>query len=491
MARSVNERRRSAREVADAALAHVSIADGEIGAFLTVTEDLAREHAAKVDARVAAGERLPLAGVPVAIKDNMCLRGTRTTAGSKILGSWHAPYTATAVQRILDAGAIPIGKTNLDEFAMGSSCENSALGVTRNPYDTRRVPGGSSGGSAAAVAAFETVLGLGSDTGGSIREPAAFCNIVGFKPTYGRVSRYGLIAFASSLDQIGPLSRTVEDAALAYDAIAGYDPMDATSVDVPVQSTSDALREDLRGLRVGIVKEYAAKSLGAAVDAVYAQAYKDLARLGAEIVEIGLPTADFGLATYYLIAPAECSSNLARFDGVRYGLRVEGADMTETYDKTRAAGFGPEVKRRILIGTHALSSGYYDAYYVKAQKARTKIAADFENAFGVCDLIAAPAAASPAFRLGAKSDPYSMYLMDYYTIPVSLAGLPSISVPCGWAKPEDGDAEMPLGLQLTTPLFGERLLLGCAHAYERATQHAKKHAPRIGNGVVGRALGVS
>jgi aspartyl-tRNA(Asn)/glutamyl-tRNA(Gln) amidotransferase subunit A len=479
-ARAVNSRARSARETLSAVLEHVRNVEPEIGAFLSVTEELARDHADRVDARVAAGQSLPLAGVPVAIKDNMCLRGTRTTAGSRILGDWHAPYTATAVQRILDAGAIPIGKTNLDEFAMGSSCENSALGVTRNPYDLQRVPGGSSGGSAAAVAACEAAIGLGSDTGGSIREPAAFCNIVGFKPTYGRVSRYGLIAFASSLDQIGPLARTVEDAALAYDAIAGHDPLDSTSVDIPPQRAADGLREDLRGLRVGIVKEYIAKSLGPSVDAVYKQAYADLERLGAKIVEIGLPTADYGIATYYLIAPAECSSNLARFDGVRYGLRVEGADMGETYDRTRAAGFGAEVKRRILIGTHALSSGYYDAYYLKAQKARTKIAADFENAFAVCDVIASPAAASPAFRLGAKSDPYSMYLMDYYTIPVSLAGLPSISVPCGWARPDDGGEELPLGLQLTTPLFGERLLLGAAHAYERATLHARKHSPRIG-----------
>ena len=477
-ARAVNTRERSARETIDAVLELVHRVDEAMGAFLSVTDDLARRYADAVDARIAAGESLPLAGVPLAVKDNMCLRGTRTTAGSKILGNWHAAYTSTAVQRIVNAGAIPIGKTNLDEFAMGSSCENSALGVTRNPYDLERVPGGSSGGSAAAVAAYETAVGLGSDTGGSIREPAAFCNIVGFKPTYGRVSRYGLIAFASSLDQIGPLSRTVEDAALAYDAIAGHDPMDSTSVDIPPQTTADGLREDLRGLRVGIVKEYSAKSLGAAVDAVYTQAYADLERLGAELVEIALPTADYGLATYYLIAPAECSSNLARFDGVRYGLRAEGADMTETYDRTRAAGFGPEVKRRILIGTHALSSGYYDAYYLKAQKARTKIAADFENAFAACDVIASPAAASTAFRLGAKSDPYSMYLMDYYTIPVSLAGLPSLSVPCGWVRPEDGEVEMPLGLQLTTPLFSERLLLGAAHAYERATLHAKKHAPR-------------
>jgi aspartyl-tRNA(Asn)/glutamyl-tRNA(Gln) amidotransferase subunit A len=491
VARAVNAGERSAREIVAEVFAHVKRADGEVGAFLTLTEELALSCADRVDARIKTGERLPLAGVPLAIKDNMCLRGTRTTAGSKILGNWAAPYTATAVSRILEAGALPIGKTNLDEFAMGSSCENSALGVTRNPYDLDRVPGGSSGGSAAAVAAGMTAIGLGSDTGGSIREPGAFCNIVGFKPTYGRVSRYGLIAFASSLDQIGPLARTVQDAALAYDSIAGHDPMDATSVDRPVEQTHDALRDDLRGIRVGIVKEYTAKSLGAAVDDVYKRAYADLERLGAQLVEVELPTADFGLATYYLIAPAEASSNLARFDGVRYGLRVEGADMARTYDETRAAGFGAEVKRRILIGTHALSSGYYDAYYLKAQKARTKIADDFKRAFRSCDLIASPAAASPAFKLGAKSDPYSMYLMDYYTIPVSLAGLPSLSVPCGWVRPDDGEVEMPLGLQITAPYFAERELLGAAHAYERATQHATKRAPRIGGGVVGRALGVS
>jgi aspartyl-tRNA(Asn)/glutamyl-tRNA(Gln) amidotransferase subunit A len=490
-ARAVNARERSARESTAETFAHVKRVDGEIGAFLTLTEELALEFADRVDARVKGGETLPLAGVPLAVKDNMCLRGTRTTAGSKILGDWKAPYTATAVLRILEAGAIPIGKTNLDEFAMGSSCENSALGITRNPYDRDRVPGGSSGGSAAAVAAMEAAIGLGSDTGGSIREPAAFCNIVGFKPTYGRVSRYGLIAFASSLDQIGPLTRTVEDTALAYDAIAGHDPFDATSVDRPVEKTHDGLREDLRGIRIGIVREYAAKSLGPAIDQAYKRAYADLERLGAQIVEVGLPTAEFGLATYYLIAPAEASSNLARFDGVRYGLRVEGADMADTYDKTRAAGFGPEVKRRILIGTHALSSGYYDAYYLKAQKARTKIADDFKKAFEKCDLIASPAAASPAFKLGAKSDPYSMYLMDYYTIPVSLAGLPSLSVPCGWVRPDDGEVEMPLGLQITAPYFQERALLGASHAYERATQHAEKYSARIGNGVVGRALGVS
>jgi len=479
IASAVSLKRTSAAEIAEAMIAQVAGVDGELGAYLTTTPELMREHAARVDARIAAGETLPLAGVPVAIKDNMCLRGTRTTCGSKILEHWIAPYTATAVQRLLDAGALPIGKTNMDEFAMGSSCENSALGVTRNPYDRDRVPGGSSGGSAAAVGGLAATVSLGSDTGGSIREPAAFCNIVGFKPTYGRVSRYGLVAFASSLDQIGPFARTVEDAALVYDAMAGKDPHDATSVDIPVESTADHLRHDLRGLRVGIVKEFATGDLGAEIDATYRRAYSDLERLGAELVEVELPSAKYGLATYYLIAPAECSSNLARFDGVRYGLRVEGIDVGDMYEKTRAAGFGPEVKRRILIGTYALSSGYYDAYYVKAQKARTKIAADFARAFTKCDLIASPAASTPAFGFNAKSDPVAMYLMDYYTIPVSLAGLPSLSVPCGAVIPEGGSHPMPLGLQLASPLFSERLLLGAAHAYERATKHAEKLAPRV------------
>jgi aspartyl-tRNA(Asn)/glutamyl-tRNA(Gln) amidotransferase subunit A len=477
IARAVSSRAVSAAEIAEAMIPHVAAVDEHIGAYLTPTPELMRSHAAEVDRRVAAGETLPLAGVPVAIKDNLCVTGTRTTCASKILEGWVAPYTATAVARLLAAGALPVGKTNLDEFAMGSSGENSALGRTRNPYDLDRVPGGSSAGSAAAVAAHAATISLGSDTGGSIREPAAFCNVVGFKPTYGRVSRYGLIAFASSLDQIGPFARSVEDAALTYDAIGGKDPMDATSVDREFETTADHLREDLRGVRVGIVKEFTTGDLAPAVAAVYEAAYADLERLGAELVEVELPTAKYGLATYYLIAPAECSSNLARFDGVRYGLRVDGADIGEMYEKTRAAGFGPEVKRRILIGTYALSSGYYDAYYVKAQKARTRIAEDFARAFERCDVIASPAASTPAFAFDAKSDPYSMYLMDYYTIPVSLAGLPSLSVPCGSAVPDGGTRPMPLGLQLATPLFTERALLGYAHAYERATLHAAKLSP--------------
>lgn len=478
IARAVSERDVSACEVAEEMLARAHERNAAVGAYLTITDERARDWAARVDARVAAGERLPLAGVPLAVKDNMCLSGTRTTCGSKILENWIAPYTATAVQRALDAGAVPIGKTNLDEFAMGSSCENSALGVTRNPWDLDRVPGGSSGGSVAAVAGGMATVGLGSDTGGSIREPAAFCGVVGFKPTYGRVSRYGLIAFASSLDQIGPFARSVEDAALVYDVMGGHDPLDATSVDRPLEPSAPHLRDDLRGVRVGIVKEFATSDLGAEIDACYRQAYADLEALGAELVEVELPTAKYGLATYYLIAPAECSSNLARFDGVRYGLRVDAADVGEMYEATRAAGFGPEVKRRILIGTYALSSGYYDAYYVKAQKARTRIAEDFARAFERCDVIASPAASSPAFGFNAKTDPVAMYLMDYYTIPVSLAGLPSLSVPCGAVVPDGGSRPMPMGLQLATPLFTERALLGYAHAYERATRHADRLTPR-------------
>ena len=477
IARDVRAGALSATEVARAVLAHVDAVDERIGAYLTPLHEMAQQVAGRVDERVRAGEDLPMAGVPIAVKDNMCVTGTRTTCGSKILENWVAPYTATAIARLLDAGCIPIGKANMDEFAMGSSCENSALGVTRNPYDVERVPGGSSGGSAAAVAAYEAAIGLGSDTGGSIREPGAFCNLVGFKPTYGRVSRYGLIAFASSLDQIGPLTRTVEDAALAYDVMAGHDPMDSTSIDRPVEPAAGALRADLDGLRIGIVKQFDTRELGDELDELYDRAYHDLEALGAILIDVDLPTADYGLATYYLIAPAECSSNLARFDGVRYGLRAEANDVQAMYEATRAAGFGQEVKRRILIGTHALSSGYYDAYYVRAQKARTLIAGDFDRAFAECDLIACPAASSAAFKFNAKADPYSMYMMDYYTIPMSLAGIPALSVPCGWTTPAGGSAPMPMGLQLCSPLFSEKLLLGAAHAYEQSTKHASKYAP--------------
>ena len=466
IARDVNAGVISAVDVTEATLARVETAEPRVGAYLTVLHELARDQAAQVDARVRSGERPPLAGVPLAVKDNMCLTGTRTTAGSKILDGWVAPYTATAVARMLDAGCIPIGKANLDEFAMGSSCENSALGVTRNPYDLERVPGGSSGGSAAAVAAREAALGMGSDTGGSIREPGAFCNLIGFKPTYGRVSRYGLIAFASSLDQIGPLTRTVEDAALAYEAMSGKDPMDATSIDRAVEPAATNLREHLRGLRIGLVREFDTEKLGADVDVVYKRAYEELKQLGAQIVDVSLPTADYGLATYYLIAPAECSSNLSRFDGVRYGHRAaEYSDLLDMYCRTRAEGFGAEVKRRILVGTYVLSHGYYDAYYLQAQRVRRLIARDFARAFERCDVILGPTSPGTAFELGAKSDdPVQMYLNDIFTIPAPLAGLPGLSIPCGF----DGKG-LPVGLQLMGPHFSEARLLGVAHRYQQAS----------------------
>jgi len=467
----VQARRRSAREIADESLRRIAQSESRIGAFLSLDETLVRRSADRVDAQIAAGERLPLAGVPIAIKDNLVMTGTPTTCASKMLASWVAPYTATVVERLIAAGAVPVGKTNLDEFAMGSSCENSALGVTRNPWHLDRVPGGSSGGSAAAVAAGFVPVALGSDTGGSIREPAAFCGVVGFKPTYGRVSRYGLIAFASSLDQVGPFARSVDDAARIYAVIAGSDRRDATTVQRPVERVAVGERRDLRGVRVGVVREFALDVLESPVRAVYERAYRELTDLGAQIVDVELPTARYALATYYVIAPAEASSNLARFDGIRYGLRAEADDVGALYERTRAAGLGPEVKRRMLIGTHALSSGYYDAYYVKAQKARTLIADDFARAFTRCDLIVSPAASTTAFPFAAKADPLSMYLMDYYTIPVSLAGLPSLSLPCGYAPdPLDG-VDMPLGLQMIAPLFADAALLEAAAVYEAATPH--------------------
>ena len=476
IAEKVRRGEATAEQVTAEALERIGMRNAALNAFLYVARDQALEQARGVDARRARGEPLgPLAGVPVAVKDAICTRGVRSTAGSKILGSYVPPYDATVIERLRAADAILVGKTNMDEFAMGSSTENSAFGPAKNPWDTTRTPGGWSGGSASAVAARLAPCALGSDTGGSIRQPASLTGTVGLKPTYGRVSRYGLIAFASSLDQIGPIGKTVEDCAVVYEAIAGVDRFDATTVDRPVER-SQALA-DLKGLRVGIVREFALDALEGSVRAVYEAAYRDLENLGAELVEVELPTADYGVATYYLIAPAECSSNLARFDGMRYGLRVEGADVGATYEATRAAGFGDEVKRRILIGTYALSSGYYDAYYVRAQKARTLIAGDFARAFERCDVIACPAASSPAFEFNAKSDPVSMYLMDYYTIPMSLAGLPSLSLPCGYVTAPGGEHPLPLGLELTAPLFADARLLGVAAAYEGATEHLARHAP--------------
>ncbi len=377
---------------------------------------------------------------------------------------------------------MPIGKTNMDEFAMGSSCENSALGVTRNPYDLSRVPGGSSGGSAAAVAAYEATIGIGSDTGGSIREPAAFCNLVGFKPTYGRVSRYGLIAFASSLDQIGPFARTVEDAALAYDAMGGYDPMDSTSIDRPFETTADASARRSRGVRVGIVKRVRdRRARPGDRRRLCAGVSRPRKRSAPNSVEVELPTADYGLATYYLIAPAECSSNLARFDGVRYGLRVDGADVQRDVRAHARGGLRPGSQAAHPDrNVRALERLLRRLLRARAEGAHAHRATIFERAFAKsCDLIACPAASSPAFQFNAKSDPYSMYLMDYYTIPMSLAGLPALSVPCGWVTPPGGDRPMPMGLQLCAPLFAERPLLAAAHAYEQKTQHARKYKPTL------------
>jgi aspartyl-tRNA(Asn)/glutamyl-tRNA(Gln) amidotransferase subunit A len=468
----------SAVEAAETALAQAQSFEPQLHAYIRLLPERAMAKAREVDARVKSGESLgPLAGVPIAVKDIFCVDGEITTAGSKILENFRAPYSATVVQKLEEAGAVIIGKTNMDEFAMGSSCENSAFGPTHNPWDLEGVPGGSSGGSASTVGAGTVPIGLGTDTGGSIREPASFCNIVGVKPTYGRVSRYGMIAFASSLDQAGPMTLDVRDSAQTLSVIAGHDPMDSTSVNVLVPDYVAALRTDLRDVRVGIVSEFETEIGKTDPDmaALYKAAYKDLERLGARLVDVHLPHARYGLATYYLIAPAECSSNLARYDGARYGRRVSGdGDVYAMFERTRAAGFGDEVKRRIILGTYALSAGYYDAYYGRAQKIRTLIKKDFDDAFALCDVIACPSVSTPAFELGAKTqDPVAMYLMDYFTIPMSLAGVPALSVPAGYVR------DLPVGLQIVARAFEEAQMLGVAHAYEQATHHANLRTPVI------------
>ena len=428
--------------------------------FLAVDRDAALARAREIDAMP---QRPPLAGVPVAIKDALSTRDLTTTAGSRILEGFRPIYTATCVARLEAAGAVVIGKTNMDEFAMGSSCENSAYGPSLNPWDTTRVPGGSSGGSASAVAARQAPWSLGSDTGGSIRQPAALCGIVGMKPTYGAISRYGLIAFASSLDQVGPFARTVRDAVLLLQPMVGRDPMDATSLEWPEPIVLPTA-ERLDGVRVGVIEELMGEGIEPGVRAACRAALDRVESLGGTLVPIALPHARYGLATYYLIAPAECSANLARFDGIRYGRRAEGPDdLLEHYERTRGEGFGPEVKRRIMLGTFALSSGYYDAYYAQAQRVRTLIVQDFEAAFAEVDVVASPTSPTVAFRLGERTaDPLSMYLSDVCTIPVSLAGLPSLSIPCGLS---DG---LPVGLQLAGPAFSENRLFEIAHALEAA-----------------------
>jgi aspartyl-tRNA(Asn)/glutamyl-tRNA(Gln) amidotransferase subunit A len=464
-ANAVRTKQRSAREVVDEHLSRIDEREGELHAFNLVLADEARAAASAIDERVAAGEDPgPLAGVPVALKDNFATRGIPTTCSSLILEGWRPPYDATVVDRLRAAGAIVIGKTNLDEFAMGSSTENSAFGPTRNPHDVTRVPGGSSGGSAAAVAAGFSPLSFGSDTGGSIRQPAALCGVVGVKPTYGRVSRYGLVAFASSLDQIGPFTTTVDDAALALEVIAGHDPCDTTSIPEPVPAYSDHLREGVEGLRVGVITEFlAAEGLAADVAQRVHDAADALARAGAKVDDASVPSTIYGLSAYYLIAPAEASSNLARYDGVRYGLRVDAATTGEMNTKTRTAGFGPEVKRRIMLGTYALSAGYYDAYYGKAQRVRTLILRDFERAYENFDVLIGPTAPATAFAFGAKADPMAMYLNDVFTIPSNLSGHPAMSVPFGV-----GDDGLPIGVQVLAPALGEAVMLRVAAALEHA-----------------------
>jgi aspartyl-tRNA(Asn)/glutamyl-tRNA(Gln) amidotransferase subunit A len=462
-ARAVRAGERSARDVVDERLAAIESGDGSLHAFNHVMADQARSQAEAVDRRVSAGEDPgPLAGVAVALKDNMCTRGVPTTCSSRILADWRPPYDATIVSRLAGAGAVVVGKTNLDEFAMGSSTENSAFGPTRNPHDPSRVPGGSSGGSAAAVAAGFVPAAFGSDTGGSIRQPAALCGVVGVKPTYGRVSRYGLVAFASSLDQIGPFAANVEDAALLFEVVAGHDPMDSTSVREPAPSVVAGLGDGVEGLRVGLTKEFVE---GADPDVVsrVEDAVRALEKAGAVISDASVPAAVYGLSAYYLIAPAEASSNLARYDGVRYGLRVDGDDITSMYNATRAAGFGPEVKRRIMLGTYALSAGYYDAYYGQAQRVRTLIIRDFEAAYAEHDLLLGATSPTTAFELGAKTEnPLAMYLSDVFTIPSNLAGHPAISVPYGTG--EDG---LPVGIQILAPALAEPLMFRAAAALER------------------------
>lgn len=460
----------SSRELTEAALDRIQSVDGEVKAFLTVTAEQALAEADRIDTMRRAGEPLPaLAGIPVALKDNMCTSGVRTTAGSQILYNFIPPYDATVVTRLKRAGAILIGKTNLDEFAMGSSTENSGYHTSRNPWDTSRVPGGSSGGSAAAVAAGEAPLALGSDTGGSIRQPASLCGVVGMKPTYGRVSRYGLIAYASSLDQIGPFGKDVEDCALLLQAIAGHDPMDSTSTTVDVPDFRGQLDKPIAGLRVGVPKEYFTQGVTPQVTSAVRAAIDKLAELGAIVEECSLPYTEYALAAYYIIAPAECSSNLARFDGVKYGLRTkELSSHIGLSEKTRDEGFGDEVKQRIMIGTYTLSAGYYDAYYKRAQQVRTLIRRDFEKAFDSFDVLVAPTSPGTAFKLGDKADPLEMKLADVCTIPVNMAGLPGISVPCGFS---DG---LPIGLQIISKAFDETTLFQVARAYEQATQWHKR-----------------
>jgi aspartyl-tRNA(Asn)/glutamyl-tRNA(Gln) amidotransferase subunit A len=458
-------------ELTEAIFQRIAAIDERIHAYLTLDRAGALAQARAADARIRANDAVsPLLGIPVALKDNFLTQGLLTTAASKMLGEFVSPYDATTVRKLRAAGGVFVGKTNLDEFAMGSSAENSAFFPTRNPWNLDRIPGGSSGGSAAAVAADECIAALGTDTGGSIRQPAACCGVVGLKPTYGRVSRYGIIAFASSMDQVGPITKDVRDSALVLEAIAGHDPADSTSDNRPVPRYSEGLTGDIKGLRLGIPKEFFVAGMQAEVEHSVRRAISELEKSGAVIEEISLPHTEYAVAVYYVVATAEASSNLARYDGMRYGYHAGAKDLTETYRITRDEGFGAEVKRRIMLGTYALSAGYYDAYYLKAQRVRKLIKGDFDEAFKRCDAIVTPTAPTTAFKLGEKTqDPLQMYLSDIYTISINLAGVPAISLPCGF----DQDA-MPVGMQVIGKHFDEATILRVAHAYEQATEWHKK-----------------
>jgi len=465
----------SAMDIVSAFIERIEQFDPKLHCFLTPLADAAIEQARQFDQGTLDTGLSPLAAIPLAIKDVICMQGVRTTCGSRILENFIPPYDATVTDHLKKAGAIFLGKTNMDEFAMGSSTENSAYQPTRNPWDLNRVPGGSSGGSAAAVAADLCAGSLGTDTGGSIRQPASFCGVVGLKPTYGRVSRFGLVAFASSLDQIGPITKDVEDAALLLHVIAGHDGRDSTSVDQPVPDYREALKESIKGLRLGIPKEYFVEGMHPDVATTVQKAIQTCQDLGAEILEVSLPHTEYGVAAYYIIAPAEASSNLARYDGVKYGLRVSDAkDLISMYRRSRSQGFGPEVKRRIMLGTYVLSAGYYDAYYKKASQVRTLIRQDFLEAFAQCDALLAPVAPIPAFKIGEKADdPLQMYLSDVLTLPASLAGIPGISVPCGFSSDQ-----LPIGLQILGPHFREDLILRIAYQFEQATPQLRSK-PKI------------
>lgn len=462
----LNKKEVSVNEVVNSIYKRIDAVEDKIKAFVTLSRDEAY--------RMANASPLPLSGIPIAVKDNICTKGIRTTCSSKILNNFIPPYESTATSRLIENGYVLIGKTNLDEFAMGSSTENSGFFTTKNPWDLERIPGGSSGGSAAAVAADECIAALGSDTGGSIRQPASLCGVVGLKPTYGRVSRYGLVAFASSLDQIGPITKSVRDSAILLNIISGKDPMDSTSAPVPVPDFTGVLGKDIKGIKIGIPEEYFIEGMDKEVEASVKEAIKKLESLGAIPVEISLPHTGYAVATYYVLATSEASSNLARYDGVKYGFRAEGKDLMDMYMNTRAQGFGAEVKRRIMLGTYALSAGYYEAYYKKAQQVRTLIKRDFEEVFksapGGVDVIATPTSPTPAFKIGEKTaDPLQMYLSDIFTISVNLAGVPGISIPCGFTS-----NNLPIGLQIIGKHFDEETILKVAYAYEQATEWHKR-----------------